>query len=331
MFTGAGRVFIGENAQGKTSLLEAICVLLRLQSPRARQLSQVIREGERGFGLKGEAWGRELRVQGVGRKISLQADGEERSSRREYLKDGGLVVWMGNEDLDLVRGGGESRRRFLDFVGMQVSADYREHWSRYRKALKARNRYLKTMGPGEGAVRAYTAMLLEHGTALITFRKGLCEEMSPLLAGNQAGISGRAEELSLEYRDRSKGDLAAAFEEAAESEARRGVTLVGPHRDDLKLTISGRSVRDYASEGQQRTVALSLKLAQGEILKKKRGEEPVYLIDDVFGELDPGRRNALLERLPEGAQKVITTTHLDWLKGAGLGMEVSTVKDGAVL
>ncbi|MEJ6578193.1 MAG: DNA replication and repair protein RecF [Akkermansiaceae bacterium] len=326
----AGQVFVGGNAQGKTSLLEAVCLLLRLQSPRARSTSQLIREGAGEFGIAGEAWGRELQVRGSRKGLVLKAEGSEVTARRDYLSESGLVVWMGNEDLDLVRGGGESRRRYLDFIATQIDPEYRHHWSRYGKALKARNRYLKSLSAREGAVMAYTKMLIEHGSAMIRLREELCEALTPRAMENQAEISGTKEELAMTYVDRSKGDLAAAFAEVEDSETRRGVTLAGPHRDDLKLTISGRSAKDFASEGQQRTLALSLKLAQGEILRMKVEQEPVYLIDDVFGELDPRRRNALMGRLPDEAQKLITTTNLDWWEKEGMNLSVTEVCEGRV-
>lgn len=325
-----GRIFVGENAQGKTSLLEAVCLLLRLQSPRARQTRQLIREGADGFGIAGDAWGRTLQVRGDRKGLALRADGEEVPVRRDYLAESGLVVWMGNEDLDLVRGGGESRRRFLDFIATQVDADYRHHWSRYRKALSARNKYLKSYSAREGVVMAYTKMLLEHGSEMIRLRKELCENLTPLACGNQAVISGAVEELGINYVDRSKGDLEAAFADVQDSETRRGVTLAGPHRDDVKLTIAGRSAKDFGSEGQQRTVALSLKLAQGELLRQLGSRQPVYLIDDVFGELDPRRRNALMALLPSEAQKLITTTNLDWWDRGELDLGVTEVKKGQV-
>ena len=325
-----GGIFVGENAQGKTSLLEAVCLLLRLQSPRARQMRQLIREGSEGFGVAGESMGRSLQVRGDRKGLILRNEGEEVSSRRDYLSESGLVVWMGNGDLDLVRGGGEGRRRYLDFLASQIDLEYRDHWNRYRKALAARNKYLKTLPPGESAVRAYTRLLIEHGKEIIERRQKLCGELTPRALENQGAISGEREELEMVYQDRSKGDLEAAFAEAEESEMRRGITMAGPHRDDLKLTLGGRAARDFGSEGQQRTLELALKLAQGEVLKVRGQREPVYLIDDVFGELDPLRRNALMEKLPKEAQKLITTTHLGWWEQDGASLPVSEVSAGVV-
>ena len=325
-----GGIFVGENAQGKTSLLEAVCLLLRLQSPRARQMRQLIREGCEGFGVAGESQGRSLQVRGDRKGLILKREGEEVPNRRDYLGESGLVVWMGNDDLDLVRGGGEGRRRYLDFLASQIDLEYRDHWNRYRKALAARNKYLKSLSPREAEVQAYTSLLVTHGTEIIQRRKKLCEELRPKAFENQAVIGGACEELGMSYQDRSKGDLESAFADAEESEMRRGVTMAGPHRDDLKLTFGGKAARDFGSEGQQRTLALALKLAQGEVLRDRGNKEPVYLIDDVFGELDPLRRNALMEKLPQEAQKLITTTHLDWWKQGGTGLPVMEVKAGEV-
>jgi DNA replication and repair protein RecF len=323
-----GKIFVGENAQGKTSLLEAVCLLLRLQSPRARQTRQLIFEGASGFGIAGDAWGRNLQVRGDRKGLALRINGEEIGARRDYLSESGLVVWMGNEDLDLVRGGGESRRRFLDFIATQINPDYRRHWNRYRRALSARNKYLKLYSAREGVVNAYTQMLIEHGSEMIRIRQELCERLNPRAGENQRVISGRDEELGITYKDRSKGDLEAAFKEVQDSETRRGVTLAGPHRDEVKLEIAGRNAKDFGSEGQQRTVALALKLAQGEILRELGGRPPIYLIDDVFGELDPRRRNALMNLLPVDTQKLVTTTNLDWWDRGRLELGVITVKDG---
>jgi len=324
-----GQIFVGENAQGKTSLLEAVCLLLRLQSPRARNVRQLIREGEDGFGIAGEVRDQSLQVRGDKKGLTLKLDGDESATRRDYLAESGLVVWMGNDDLDLVRGGGESRRKYLDFLASQVDPEYREHWVRYRKALAARNRYLKNLAPCEPEVQAYTRLLVKHGSEIITKRRALCEQLRPRAAANHAAVSGKSEELGMVYQDRSKGDLEAAFAEVEEREARRGVTLAGPQRDDLKLSIMGRAAREFGSEGQQRTLALSLKLAQGEVLRERGRCEPVYLIDDVFGELDPGRRNALMAQLPADAQKLITTTNMDWWEGER-ELPVSQVCDGGV-
>jgi DNA replication and repair protein RecF len=139
-------------------------------------------------------------------------------------------------------------------------------------------------------------------------------ELAPLAAAAQRGISGLDEPLALQYIPASGPDLRESMLRAREREKRMRQAVVGPHRDDLALRLHGIPAADFASEGQQRTIALSLKLAQGKLLEAQGGKIPIYLMDDIFGELDPGRRNSLMNHLPPLAQKWITTTHLDWLK-----------------
>ena len=309
----AGAVFTGDNAQGKTSILEAVCVLVRLHSPRTRRMSALTRiGGAGGFGVAGEAWEMERRVRWQG-GLELAVDGEPREGPGAYLVDGGLIVWMGNEDLDLVRGSAENRRHYLDFIGSQIEPGYRSALARYRRALKAKNLLLKDPRPREEEIRSYEEVMIAEGDLLVRSRARIVSLLTPRSAAAQRDVSGREELLTLEYRPAGGLDLRAAMEQARERERRQRQSFVGPHRDDLLLSINGLSASEFASEGQQRTLALALKLAQGEALAAARGSLPVYLIDDVFGELDPGRRNAVLHALPAAAQKWITTTHLGWL------------------
>lgn len=331
----AGAVFTGDNAQGKTSILEAVCVLVRLHSPRTRRMPALTRIGTAagaGFGIAGEAWGMERRVRWQTGGLQLAADGEERDGPGAYLADGGLLVWMGNEDLDLVRGSAEGRRRYLDFIGSQIETGYRSALARYRRALKAKNLLLKDPRPREDEIRSYEEVMIVEGDLLVAARDRIVAQLFPRAAAAQRQVSGRDEILEVEYRPAGGHCLRAAMEQARERERRQRQSFVGPHRDDLLLSINGLAAAEFASEGQQRTLALALKLAQGETLAAARDSLPVYLIDDVFGELDPGRRNAVLHALPAKAQKWITTTHLGWLEEAhGLtGMARYNVRAGDV-
>lgn len=309
----SGGVFLGENAQGKTSILEALCVLTRLHSPRTRRMATMARIGTGGFGIAGETWDQERRVDFSREGLALKVDGEPREGQGQYLADGGLVVWMGNEDLELVRGPGEVRRRYLDFLGAQLDPGYRRAWSRYKIALKSKSLLLKDPRPNEAEISAYEEILIEHGTELMESRARLVTALGPHAALAQADVSGKAEPLALVYQPSGGSDLRAALQHARERERRMRQCVVGPHRDDLDLRLHGLSASEFASEGQQRTLALALKLAQGKLLEELGGKLPIYLMDDIFGELDPGRRNALMQHLPAQAQKWITTTTLDWL------------------
>ena len=323
-------VFVGNNAQGKTSLLEAVCVLVRLHSPRTHRMGQLVRfEGEN-FGVAGECWGEERRV-GYGKSgYEMRVGGEDCGAQGDYLQGGGLIVWMGNEDLELVRGPGEARRRYLDFLGSQLGREYRRDLSRYRRALKARNLLLKDRHLDEGQIAAYTELMVQHGEAIQKQRALMVELLRDPVRTAQAGVSGTEETIELGYEPAGGYDLHAAFAQAAEQERRVRQTVVGPHRDDLRLGLNGLSAAQFGSEGQQRTLAIALKVAQGEVLTAETGKVPVYLIDDIFGELDPVRRNAVMRVLPESAQRLITTTSVAWMEDAAKTLAVMHVEDGRV-
>jgi len=314
-------VFTGDNAQGKTSLLEALCVLVRLHSPRARRMNQVVQFEQKGFGVAGACWGEERRVDYAGRgALKLLVEGEEYESQSDYLSGGGLLVWMGNEDVDLVRGGAEGRRRFLDFVCSQLDGRYRRALGRYRRALKGRNAFLK-QGNRQG-VAAYAEVLCAEARILTEVRASVIAQLIPVVRRSQERISQATtamEDVDLSYRSSGGEDLAEALKEVEDREWRMGQTLKGPHRDDLLFMAGDLKAADFMSEGQQRTLALALKLGQGELLRERASvtgeekKEPLFLIDDVFGELDSQRRNALMSALPKESQVLVTTTSLDWM------------------
>jgi DNA replication and repair protein RecF len=327
-----GAILTGNNAQGKTSILEALCVLIRLHSPRTHRMTALPRIGSTGFGLAGDPWGAERQVRHSRNSLSLKCDGEISPSQSHYLNDGGLVVWMGNEDLALIRGPGEGRRRFLDFLGAQLDPEYRRAWSRYRRALKAKNLLLKEGRPRDAEILSYEEIMISHGNFIMAARARLVAELAPLAADAQSSVSGRNEPLTLRYLPASGPDLRESMLQAKERETRTRQAVVGPHRDELELRLHGMPASEFASEGQQRTIALALKLAQGKLLEQRGGKLPIYLMDDIFGELDPSRRNALMAHLPALAQKWITTTHLDWLRQAPELSEITRFKvsDGRV-
>ena len=307
-----GAIFLGDNAQGKTSILEAVCTLIRLHSPRSNRFNTLTKFSTPGFGVAADPWGQERKIQQTSNGLALKVDGETRPSRTEYLADGGLVVWMGNEDLTLIRGPGEGRRHFLDFLGAQLDPKYRTAYTRYRRALKAKNLLLKESRLRLPELLAWEDILIEHGTYLTESRQQLIAHLSPLVAAAQLDISGKNEALTLTYLPASGPCMRDSILQARQRETATRQSVVGPHRDDVSIRLHGMPASDYASEGQQRTIALALKLAQGDLLHQRCAKTPIYLLDDIFGELDPARRNALLHHLPPHAQKLITTTNLDW-------------------
>ena len=217
----------------------------------------------------------------------------------------------------LIRGGGDNRRKYLDFMAGQLFPDYRSALKAYEKALRSRNFLLKRdASPRWAEIDAYTQILHQNGQILTRHRRDLVAALDPCASTAQFEISGRvSEDLQLGYLPASgeNDDLAATLFSKRDEETKKRRTAAGPHRDDVNLTLNGMSAAKFASEGQQRTIALSLKLAQAELFIKKRNQPPILLIDDVFGELDPARRNFLMDTWPADSQKIITTTNLGWL------------------
>ncbi len=300
------------NASGKSSLLEAVCVLLRLQSPRAATVASAIRRGAPGLSLEGECNGRQLglHVHPGGRTLLLDEVVQRQSG--EYLRSG-LVAYFSSADMELVRGPGSPRRRFLDFLGSQCDAGYLRQLRAYERALRARNFLLKETPHRPRELAAYDGPLIASGNYLTEARRGLAERLSPLVTSQAAAIGGRPEAFTVHYAAGAGDDFSTSLAASANEERRLRQTVVGPHRDDLVLQLDEAPAATFASEGQQRTLALALRLAQASLLRTVRQEPPVYLLDDVFGELDHARRRLLLACLPDDAQTILATTSWDWL------------------
>lgn len=299
--------FVGQNGQGKTSILEGACVLLRLQSQRSSTLAPLIKIGQKSLGIAGR-WDEhalEFRYSTLRRKLTF--DGVEQASTAEYVSVA-RVVSLANTDIELTRAASEPRRRFLDFLGSQIEPSYRPTLRAYERALRSRNALLKSAQPRPREVAAYDQPLIAHGTKLSELRHRLVRQLAPFAAEAHTQISGSQELLRVEFAPGNEPDFAEHLARSAAQELRLRQTLVGPHRDDLTLLVDEMPAAQYASEGQQRTVALALKIAQARVFTTA----PLLLIDDIFGELDPIRRNLLLGALPNESQKLVTATSLSW-------------------
>ena len=303
--------FVGANGEGKTSILEAACVLLRLQSQRSSSLAPLVRLNQKSFALSGHSNEHhlEFRYSTLRRKVAF--DHVEQRKAMDYLRTG-HVVSFATSDIELTRGGSEARRRYLDFLGAQINSRYRPTLRAYERALRARNMLLKSPQPRSREIAAYDPPLIANGTQLLEMRSVLVERLAPLATHAHREISGKNELLNLKFAPGSTGDFAEDLARSRDEEIRLRQTVVGPHRDELQISVQGISAQQYASEGQQRTVALALKMAQGRVLMEETGASPLLLIDDSFGELDLARRNALLAYLPPDAQKLVTATSLQW-------------------
>ena len=308
-------LFLGRNGQGKTSILEAACVLLRLQSQRSSSLAPVVRFGEKAFAVGGRIENHRLdfRYSALRRKVSI--DEVEQKTLGEYLSLV-RVVSFANTDIELVRGGSDARRRYLDFLGSQIDPLYRPSLRAYERVLRSRNALLKSSQPRPREIAAYEQPLIEHGTKLGAMRMRLVERLTPFAAEAHRQISGAEEKVELRFVAGNEADFARDLHDSHAQELRLRQTIVGPHRDDIELLVQGKKAPQFASEGQQRTVALALKIAQAQLFAQEEGTLPLLLIDDIFGELDPIRRNALLAHLPADAQKLVTATTMQWRETA---------------
>jgi DNA replication and repair protein RecF len=303
---------VGQNTTGKTSLLEAVAVLIRLQSPRANSLQEAIRFGARGLVVDGHVSGYHLQFYYSTARRKLALDGVVQRVPGSYL-DILRVVYFGNSDIELVRGNAEARRRFLDFVGSQLVPNYREVLRSYERALRSRNAFLKMVPARPREVAAYTSPLLKFGHQLTALRAFLAERLEPGAISAFSSVSDRGETIALRYQPGATSDFENELAKSAGEERRLRTTLIGPHRDDLQMLVQGKPAELFASEGQQRTIAIAVKLAQAEILEALMGKPPMLLLDDVFGELDRGGRNRLMANLPKRGQRLVTTTSLEWL------------------
>ncbi len=310
-----GAILLGDNARGKTSLLEAICFALTLHSPRAARMEKLALHGTADFGISLDTELDTRRLVWEQRRLTMMVNGAPRRDYADYMADAPPVTWLGNKDIALVSGAAEERRRYLDFLGTQWHPAYREALQAYRKALKSRNALLRNPRHSRAALASYATLLARHGAVLMALRRELIALLHPHVAEQHRRISGSQESVGIEYAPATTLPLEEAYAASLEADERAGCTTVGPHRDDLRLSIAGKAASDFASEGQQRTLATALQLAQSSLLHVETGRAPLLLIDDVFGELDPARRKALLSSLPVEAQVFITTTHLDWLGG----------------
>ncbi|HEY8760795.1 MAG TPA: DNA replication/repair protein RecF [Candidatus Dormibacteraeota bacterium] len=311
-------VFLGQNAQGKTNLLESVAILALSSSPRARReadligplasealVEAVVEAGGRTVELsfrvtqEAERTSKSIRVDGVPRR-AVDLPGEVQAT----------LFWP--EDLSLVKGGPEHRRRFLNEMLVQVVKGYGRTLARYRRVLDQRNHLLKRIIAGQegrDSLAVWDEELASLGSALVAARREAVAELAPLAAGNHAAIA-EGEALAVAYSGAPE-DLAGALRDALEDDLRRGTSSVGPHRDDLEITIQGADARGFASQGQQRTAVVSLKLAESDLIQARSGERPILLLDDVLSELDPKRREALLARVGEVGQVIVTSVEAD--------------------
>ncbi len=314
-------VIFGENGQGKTNLLDAIYTVATLRPLRARKLREQITFEEQ------EAWLEAVVEEVVTRRLQLRIERSRRQARLDGKAPPSVEAWsevlkivaFTPEDLEIAKGGPALRRRYLDRAAFTRQVGYLEDHRAYARALKARNRLLKS-GAEDAALVAYERALARFGARLLARRLRLVEELAPRVAARFRSITGIDGSLDVHYASSVslpdgrpdvtdiERTLQSAFEERREVDRQRRYTTAGPHADDLKLCLDGTELRGYASQGQQRAAVLALKVAEIENLEAALGRVPLLLLDDVSSELDPERNRHLLAYLARFPGQVVLTT-----------------------
>ncbi|WP_018665262.1 DNA replication/repair protein RecF [Heyndrickxia acidiproducens] len=328
-FENKVNVILGENAQGKTNLMESIYVLAMAKSHRTSNDKELIRWDTEYAKIKGRIHKHsgsaplELTISKKGKKAKFNHIEQKKLS--QYIGNMNVVMFA-PEDLNLVKGSPQVRRRFIDMEIGQISPVYLYDMSRFQKILQQRNQYLKLLQVKKQTDRTMldvlTEQFIEAAAKIVKKRFEFIRMLEDWANPIHARISRGLETLMISYKpsldvseELNWSNMIKAYENKfaaiKQREIDRGVTLVGPHRDDLMFFVNGRDVHTYGSQGQQRTAALSVKLAEIELIYSEIGEYPILLLDDVLSELDDYRQSHLLNTIQGKVQTFVTTTNVD--------------------
>lgn len=315
-------VLFGKNAQGKTNCAEAVFYLCTGVSSRTKRDKQLIRHGESFAELSATADGRYgnieiyAKITETGREFRVNGN---KITRTADIMGNLFSVFFSPQELRLIQDGPDERRRFLNVSISQLSKPYYTALSRYNKILEQRNNLLKNrdLDLVYETLPVWDAQLSKYAATVASKRAEYIEMLAPLASEAHSFLTDGAEALTVSPEKKYKGSEAELekrlFDELSnnyERDMRLGFTASGPHRDDMDIEINGTDAKTYASQGQTRTAALSVKLAEVEIFKKLSGEYPVLILDDVMSELDLPRRKKLVERA-SGLQTILTCTHAE--------------------
>ncbi|MBS4218190.1 DNA replication/repair protein RecF [Bacillus sp. FJAT-49711] len=322
-------VILGENAQGKTNVMESIFVLAMAKSHRTSNDKDLIRWDADYAKIKGRlqkingSVPLELIISKKGKKAKFNHIEQQKLSR--YVGNMNVVMFA-PEDLHLVKGSPQVRRRFIDMEIGQVSPVYLYDMSQFQKILQQRNNYLKQLQIKKQTdltfLEVLTAQYIEVAVRVIKKRFEFIQMLEKWAKPIHSGISRGLETLSIQYKpsievseDTDWSKMVTVFEDKIDSlkqrEIDRGVSLIGPHRDEIIFFVNGRDVQTFGSQGQQRTTALSVKLAEIDLIYSEINEYPILLLDDVLSELDDYRQSHLLNTIKGKIQTFVTTTTID--------------------
>jgi DNA replication and repair protein RecF len=308
-------LLLGKNAQGKTNLLESLFIMGLGKSFRTNKDSDMIAFGK-DFArasclVEGEKGETEIDIVYQPDGKIIKVDGLKLSRSIDLLEHVYIVVFS-PDDLKIIKEGPEHRRRFLDRELCQIKPVYYSDLGNYKKVLKQRNFLLRDKNPDRNLFSVFDASLADYGTRIAKERKEFTERLQELSSKIHSDISQGQEELKLEYETDvfDKNQFRELLEKNFESDVYRGHTGFGPHKDDLKIEVNGTDIRTFGSQGQQRTAALSMKLAEIGLIKQETGCNAVLLLDDVLSELDSSRQRFLIDAM-KNIQVFITATEID--------------------
>ena len=349
-------VLSGENAQGKSNLLEAVYLLAIGKSQRAAVERELVSwEAAEAGGYAIVAASVRRAEDSVELRLGLDCGGGRTNTVLKRIRVNGVpkrasdlvgvlsAVLFTASDIDLVYGAPQGRRRYLDVLLSQTSRRHVHGLQRYLRVLAQRNAVLRAMRDGragEDELAVWDPQLCEEGAAVLAARHDAFERLAPLAVEAFERLAGTGPALLVDYvasvRPGAPGTVpeafAAALERSRRQERAAGMTVVGPHRDDIRLALDGVEVAKHASRGQARLVALALRLAEARLLDERRGDPPVILLDDILSELDERRRGLVLEEALGYAQVLLTTAETALVPPSGLASaRVLRVMDAQVL
>lgn len=348
-FQNKVNVFLGENAQGKTNVMESIYVLAMAKSHRTSNDKDLIRWDEEYAKIEGRVNKRngsipmQLIIAKKGKKAKCNHIEQKKLS--QYVGNMNVVMFA-PEDLHLVKGSPQLRRRFIDMEIGQISPLYLHDSATYQKILQQRNAYLKLLQSksttDETMLDILTEQFIDVAVKIIAKRFEFLALIESWAKPIHEGISRGQETLKIIYKpsldvseDQQLSKMVEVFEQkyrqSKKREIDRGVTLFGPHRDDLLFLVNDRDVQIFGSQGQQRTTALSVKLAEIELIRSEVGEYPILLLDDVLSELDDYRQSHLLNTIQNKVQTFVTTTNIEGIDHQTLNeASIFQVKSGLI-
>lgn len=311
-------VLYGDNAQGKTNVLEAIFVGGTTKSHKSSKDVDMIQKGKeeshiRYFVEKNDCTYKVEIHMRRGKTKGIAIDGLPITSSKELM---GLchIIFFSPEDLSIIKDGPEQRRRFMNMELCQLNKAYLYYLTQYKKVLKQRNALLKQIQQKEdlkNTLEIWDSQLVENGSKLIEMRQEFIDQIGLIMREKHRNLTGGQEEIEVLYKPNCQAqDFANRLFMEGDRDILSGTTTVGPHRDDILFYIGGQEIKTYGSQGQKRTAALSLKMAEITIVEDAIGEKPILLLDDVLSELDRSRQNYLLENI-KGIQTIITCTGLE--------------------